>query len=96
MVKLLPVPPICTLQVCVGGNHMVKTLPCWFCRPYSSPLWVSEFRKDHSGPGPGSEMPTPGSHIPIPTVQQQNSVLFQEPGLISLGVCNEQVSTLCC
>lgn len=44
--------------------------------------------------GPAQDLKS-NTWFPVPGVQQ-NSVLFQELGLVSLGVCNEHVSVLCC
>lgn len=80
------------LCICVG-NHRVKT----FARLVSLSIFfptVSLSLGELTG-GPAQDLKS-NTGFPVPTVQQQNSILFQEPGLLSLGVCNKHVSILCC
>lgn len=45
--------------------------------------------------GPAQDL-KPNPRFPVLIAEQQNSIFFQELGLVSLGVCDEHVSVLCC
>lgn len=85
MVKRLPILLICVLCICVGEPHGQDSGHAGFAARVP-PRCESEIRRAHSGPSPGSEIPHP-----VPRVEQ-NSILFRELELVSLGVRNEHVS----
>lgn len=76
MVKLLPIPLVRAVCSFACGNLPVRT-----------GATARLFLKAPGGPRPGFEI----QHlVPVSTVQQRNSILSQELGLVSSGVCNEQ------
>lgn len=45
--------------------------------------------------GPAQDL-KPNPRFPVLMAEQQNSIFFQELGLVSLAVCDERISVLCC